>query len=111
MKRVSKAVNDQVLASLAERCVVAEARAKVSEALNATLEKQRDEAEDELIQVKGVIKQWWMLFWKARGVKDELLVETRIQTFREDRCEVDSLLETVRHTKLQSPDGPDWSWE
>jgi hypothetical protein len=110
--KIAKAAHDRALASLAERCVIAEARVKVAEELGFELEKQRDQAEDRVLELAYSEKRWWMMFWRAQGIGEEKLVQYRIQVFKELEVDARNLLDDVRGTRgfRNAPDGLDWSW-
>lgn len=74
---------EQALASLAERCVHAEARAKVAEAECVTLSEITTALKQTVADHEDRINRWWRDFWLTRGVDPKVLVQARVTGWHE----------------------------
>jgi len=114
--KITKGAYDRALASLAERCVTAEARAKVAEAEVVALKQERVVDEENLINLKASNDRWWCAFWKAQGATDGELIKARVEYFRDLDIDASDLIKNMQGGTWSSPTGgrekrlPDWTW-
>jgi hypothetical protein len=106
----------RALAMLAERTVVAEARAKMLEVELAAMKQQFVEKRDELVGREWDCHRWWAAFWRSHGVSKEKLQESALNRFSQSdpdaKQRARDLIENGTGT-YTSPDRdvvPDFKW-
>lgn len=108
--KITKGAHDRALASLAERAVIAEARAVMLEAELKLVKQHRLEAEDLNIARANQLREWWFIFWKARGFSDEELIKERVRSYQELEVDAADAMDALRLSSWPGPKNGEWVW-